>query len=230
MMYLLLVLLVTLILIIVYKLRKERSMNDYLVESLDQHIFEVQSMYEQMRGIKHDYVNQLQVLKTHAMMKNYDSLANYLSEMEHELNQVDTIVMSGNIVVDALVNSKLTLAKNHGIELNAKAIAPAKLSISDLDLGIVIGNLLSNAYESSLKSDKKTIRFYLAPIKGNLYISCSNSTQGKVRSLISSKIGNHGHGLNRIDQIVNKYKGWVVRESEEDIFVSEIYIPLTDNL
>lgn len=230
MMYLLLVLLVTLILIIVYKLRKERSMNDYLVESLDQHIFEVQSMYEQMRGIKHDYVNQLQVLKTHAMMKNYDSLENYLSEMEHELNQVDTIVMSGNIVVDALVNSKLTLAKNHGIELNAKAIAPAKLSISDLDLGIVIGNLLSNAYESSLKSDKKTIRFYLAPIKGNLYISCSNSTQGKVRSLISSKIGNHGHGLNRIDQIVNKYKGWVVRESEEDIFVSEIYIPLTDNL
>lgn len=230
MMYLLLVLLVTLILIIVYKLRKERSMNDYLVESLDQHIFEVQSMYEQMRGIKHDYVNQLQVLKTHAMMKNYDSLENYLSEMEHELNQVDTIVMSGNIVVDALVNSKLTLAKNHGIELNAKAIAPAKLSISDLDLGIVIGNLLSNAYESSLKSDKKTIRFYLAPIKGNLYISCSNSTQGKVRSLISSKIGNHGHGLNRIDQIVSKYKGWVVRESEEDIFVSEIYIPLTDNL
>lgn len=228
MIYFILILLVILICGGFYKLYQERKMNDYLLASLDQHISEVQSMYEQMRGIKHDYVNQLQILKTHSQNKNYKDLSNYLGEMEHELNQVDTIVMSGNIVIDALVNSKLTLAKNQGIHLSAKAIAPQKLSVSDLDLGILIGNILSNAYESALKTDAKFIRFYLAPIKGNLYISCSNSVKGKVRSFLSSKGASHGYGIKRIDAVVDKYKGWSVRASEDGVFVSETYIPLKD--
>ena len=228
MIYLIILLFIILIVGGVYKLYQERKMNDYLLASLDQHISEVQSMYEQMRGIKHDYVNQLQILKTHSQNENYKDLSNYVNEMEHELNQVDTIVMSGNIVIDALVNSKLTLAKNQGIHLSAKAISPQKLSISDLDLGILIGNILSNAYESALKTDTKFIRFYLAPIKGNLYISCSNSVKGKVSSFLSSKGDAHGYGIKRIDSVVEKYNGWSVRASEDGVFVSETHIPLKD--
>lgn len=228
MIYLLTGMLLLLLILVLFRFKKQSSMNAYLEQSLDQHIFEVQSMYTQMRGIKHDYVNQLQILKTHAQQDNIDMIRSYLQEMEHELNQVDTIVMSGNVVIDALVNSKLTLAKEAGIELNAKAIAPQKLSITDLDLGIIIGNVLSNAYESALKTERKMIRFYLAPIKNNLYISCTNSTQGKVKSFVTEKIGHHGYGISRIDQTVNKYKGWVTRESEDNFFVCEIYIPLTD--
>lgn len=127
MIYLIILLFIILIVGGVYKLYQERKMNDYLLASLNQYISEVQSMYEQMRGIKHDYVNQLQILKTHSQNKNYKDLSNYVNEMEHELNQVDTIVMSGNIVIDALVNSKLTLAKNQGIHLSAKAISPQKV-------------------------------------------------------------------------------------------------------
>lgn len=227
MIYILLGILIFMVAVVIVKLRKQNEMNDYLAESLDHHILEVQSIYQQMRGIKHDYMNQLQVLKTHSQQGHIDELESYLNEMEHELNQVDTIVMSGNIVVDALVNSKLTLAKSAGITLNAKAIAPQKLPISDLDLGIIIGNIISNAYESALKTEDKTIRFYLAPIKNNLYISCTNSTVGKVRNFISQKTGHHGYGLVRVDQTVKKYDGWVVRASENNIFVCEVYIPLT---
>lgn len=227
MIYILLGILIFMVAVVIVKLRKQYEMNDYLAESLDHHILEVQSIYQQMRGIKHDYMNQLQVLKTHSQQGHIDELESYLNEMEHELNQVDTIVMSGNIVVDALVNSKLTLAKSAGITLNAKAIAPQKLPISDLDLGIIIGNIISNAYESALKTEDKTIRFYLAPIKNNLYISCTNSTVGKVRNFISQKTGHHGYGLVRVDQTVKKYDGWVVRASENNIFVCEVYIPLT---
>lgn len=220
-------LLFLILIFLIYRNKKQSQMNDYLSESLDQHILEVQSMYKQMRGIKHDYANQLQVLKTYSQHENYDSLDSYLNEMEHELNQVDTIVYSGNVVVDALVNSKLTLAQNQGIRLNAKAIAPKDLPLSDLDLGIIIGNLLSNAYESALKTDDKIIRFYMAPIKGNLYISCTNSTLGTVRSFVSEKVGNHGYGIMRIDKTVKKYNGWLNRKSEENVFVCEIFIPLS---
>jgi hypothetical protein len=83
------------------------------------------------------------------------------------------------------------------------------------------------AFEAALKSREPFIRLYIAPIKGSLYINCTNSTYGKVQSFLSTKRGlEHGFGITRIDRIVKKYDGWVQRASEEEVFSSEITIPL----
>jgi len=48
-----------------------------------------------------------------------------------------------------------------------------------------------------------------------------------VQSFLSTKRGlEHGFGITRIDRIVKKYDGWVQRASEEEVFSSEITIPL----
>lgn len=220
-------LLVLIILGLVVYIRRLQKTSAFLARVIEQHVAEVDSMYRQMRGIRHDYKNQLQIIKTHLQWDQLSELKEYLNQMEHELNTVDTIVQTGNVAIDAIVNSKLTLARDQGIALNAKAIVPSDIPFSSLDMGILIGNLLSNAYESALKTDEPFIRLYIAPIKGNLYISCTNSTSGKVESLITTKLGlNHGFGIGRIDQIVTKYGGWITRASEHGVFASEITLPL----
>ena len=54
----------------------------------------------------------------------------------------------------------------------------------------------------------KFIRIYMAMQKKQLYISVSNATNESVRKIdkeyITNKRGNHGHGLKRIDLIVEK--------------------------
>lgn len=74
------------------------------------------------------------------------------------------------------------------------------------------------------------IRLYIGQFKEQLYISVSNATNETVRKLdeeyITHKRGNHGHGLKRINLIVEKYDGFINRKNEAGVFVTEIMLPL----
>ena len=97
---------------------------------------------------------------------------------------------------------------------------------------VVIGNLIDNAVESCEKVPKEQqfIRLYIGQFKEQLYISVSNATNETVRKLdeeyITHKRGNHGHGLKRINLIVEKYDGFINRKNEAGVFVTEIMLPL----
>lgn len=70
-------------------------------------------------------------------------------------------------------------------------------------------------------------------VKKQLYISVTNSTHGKVERngmrFISSKQGVHGFGLLRIDSIVAKYGGFLNRQSENNVFATEVLLPLQND-
>lgn len=72
--------------------------------------------------------------------------------------------------------------------------------------------------------------FILDSSREQLYISVSNATNETVRKLdeeyITHKRGNHGHGLKRINLIVEKYDGFINRKNEAGVFVTEIMLPL----
>lgn len=110
---------------------------------------------------------------------------------------------------------------------------PEEISISDIDLCVLIGNILDNAVESCEAMEEKEERFlrvYISILKQQLYISVTNSTKEKLRKFdfeyITNKRGNHGHGLKRIDNIVNKYDGFINRKNEPGVFVTEIMLAL----
>ena len=45
-------------------------------------------------------------------------------------------------------------------------------------------------------------------------------------SYLSTKEGEHGYGLFRIDRVAKKYGGFVNRQNEEGIFATEITLPI----
>lgn len=66
--------------------------------------------------------------------------------------------------------------------------------------------------------------------KQQLYISVSNATNEVIRKLdreyITNKRGNHGHGLRRINLIVEKHQGYISRQNEPGVFATEIMLPM----
>lgn len=186
-----------------------------------------------MRGWRHDYHNHLQVIKAYRSLDENDKLDTYLNSLETDLESVDTLIKSGSVMVDAILNSKLSLAKSRAITIKAKAVVPKDISISEIDLCVIIGNLLDNAIEASLRIDEETKRFirvYMDLKRDNLYLSVTNSSGGKIRKqdgwYISSKGENHGFGLMRVDKIVEKYAGYIKRRDEKGAFTSEVMLPL----
>ena len=181
---------------------------------------------------RHDYHNHMQTLKAYLSMNQLTEMSEYLDHLEEDLDSIDIAIKTGNTSVNAILSSKVSIAQRNNINVNCKASVPPSLKISDVHLCTIIGNLLDNAIEScqKLEVDKRFIRIYIGLFKEQLYISVTNSTnqthRKKLTELITSKKGEHGFGLRRIDKIVDQYDGYLNRKNEPGVFATEIMLPL----
>ena len=143
--------------------KAKKQIDAYQRELIETHYREVDNMYRQIRGWRHDYRNHIQTMKAYAAVGNWDALQNYLDLLDEDLTRVDTVIKTGNPMTDAILNSNISLARAKGIEVVADAHIPVKLKSSEIDLCCIIGNLFDNAIETSMKlpENQRLIRVYL---------------------------------------------------------------------
>lgn len=213
----------------------DRKIAAYQSELIETHYREVDNMYRQMRGWRHDYRNHIQTMKAYAANGDLAAISTYLDLLDEDLTTVDTVIKTGNPMTDAILNSKISLAKAKGIEVVADAHIPVKLRSSEIDLCCIIGNLFDNAIEASVRlpEGKRLIRVYMDMKGTQLYISFTNFTDGKKmrktgKVFRSTKGDGHGFGLVRMDAIVERLDGYLSRNSEDGAFTTEILLPQTE--
>ncbi len=211
----------------------DRRIAAYQRDLIETHYREVDNMYRQMRGWRHDYRNHIQVMKAYAASGDMEAIRNYLDSLEQDLTTVDTVIKTGNRMTDAILNSKISIARTKHIDVIADANIPVELGLSEVDLCIIIGNLFDNAIEASmtLPEDRRQIRVYMEVKNTQLYISFTNFTaQGKQTKIgkrfASTKGEGHGLGLLRMDNIVERLGGYLNRNSEDGAFTTEILLPV----
>ena len=210
----------------------DRRIAAYQRELIETHYREVENMYRQIRGWRHDYRNHIQALKVLARNGDLDGIREYLDLLDTDLNTVDLAVKTGNAMADAILNSKISLAKSRDIPVQVDAHIPVKLRMSELDLCCIMGNLFDNAIEASLPlpPDQRLIRVYMDMKGTQLYISFTNFTAEKKRTKVAGRFrttkgDGHGFGLVRMDAIVERMEGYLSRNSEDGAFTTEILIP-----
>lgn len=224
--------------ILILKSKYDKRLSDFQDSVLKKQRDEVQNIYQTMRAWRHDYHNHIQSIKAMLAMQKFEELDAYLGTLEQDLDSIDIAIRTGNVGLDAILSSKVSIARKNNIEVNCTAKVPETLKISDVHLCAIVGNLLDNAIEACEKIKggadptlpAKFIRIYIGLFKEQLYISVSNSTNAKHRrrlnELVTSKLGEHGFGLRRIDKIAEKYDGFVNRKNEPGIFATEVMLPL----
>ena len=213
--------------------REEDKTIIYQNKLMKQQMDEIENIYMTMRGWRHDYHNHLQSLKGYLSLNKVDQMKSYLNELETDLDSIDTLYHSGNLQLDSILNAKLAIAEKGQIRIHCDASIPPQLHVSDLDLCVILGNLLDNAIESCRKiknPDERFIRVYIGILKKQLYISITNATSETVKQrtdhYFTTKRGDHGHGLKRVDQVVKKYDGYLNRQNEPGVFATEMILPL----
>lgn len=209
-----------------------KQLSAYQNELIQTHYEEVENMYRQVRGWRHDYRNHIQVMKSYVAAGDLEAIKGYLNELDEDLSTVDTVIRTGNRMTDAILNSKISLARARMIPVIAEAHVPVALKTAEIDLCIIIGNLFDNAIEASmaLPEEKRMIRVYMDMKGTRLYMSFTNMTaSGKLKKtggiFRTTKGSEHGFGLVRIDSIVERYHGYLSRNSEEGAFTTEILLP-----
>lgn len=203
---------------------------EYQKEQSRQHLGEVRGIHMEMRGYKHDFHHHLQTLKGYLLAGEVERACRYIDALDEQLQNVDTLLKTGNVSLDAILSAKLSQAKREGIQVNIKAHVPDVLNLSDVELSIIVANLLDNALEACREAEgERFIRIFISMKGSMLYFSMLNSAGGKKKKsgglFVSRKSGIHGFGLRRAQTIIEEHGGWCKFNSEEGAFSSEFLVP-----
>ena len=167
---------------------------------------------ENIKTFRHDVKNHALTLKYYIDNYDRDGATGYLDNILDFINYSKEHAKSGNFEIDSLINYKMDLAEKSNIKAEVYLAIPHKLNINPFDLSIVIGNLLDNAIEATLKAENKFINISIELDRNVLYISISNSYNGNLK-LTNSKLettkdnDNHGIGISSVQKSIEKYNG-----------------------
>lgn len=202
-------------------------------EQARQHLDEVRSIQREMRGFKHDLRHHLQAIKGQLEAGQIDRAMAYLDELDRNLQRVDTLIKTGNVTLDAIVSAKLAQARAEGVAVTVEANVPDRLTLSDLELSTLVGNLLDNAVEGCRSASGERFLRLTIRMKGRMmYFYLINSAgEKKPRQgalFRTGKPGAHGFGLRRVQAILKKRDGWIRLGSEEGAFTAEFLVPAAE--
>ena len=156
---------------------------------------------KKIRAIRHDMKHHIREINSLAEAGKLYELKKYSDELMGDINGSETVFNTGNIT-------------------------PENMGISAMDINIIMGNLLDNAYENAIKVKDSYIKVNVKYNGNMLYIYVSNTFDGKVEeengNIVSLKGKEHGYGLENINRIAEKYGGNIKIEHSDKRFVVSV--------
>ena len=198
---------------------QKRSILQNQMTQMQRDIEEIQDIYADMRGLRHDmrgHLENIAAVIRRTSGKDREELDNYIEKMETTVSRLDFAYRTGNPVTDVIIHQKKQEAEKQNIFFEADFIYPGKQQIDVYDIAIVLNNALENAIEASSTARGKkriSLRSYM---KGKLFfIEVENDFWGEI--IFDSETGLpasskddsnlHGLGMENIQRCAKKYMG-----------------------
>lgn len=210
-----------------------------------EYINNLETIINIIRREKHDFANHLNAIHAICVINKPDALERikkYINNLTDGLKASYKIFDTGNVYIDGLLVVKSNYAYENNINLDVDIEAPLSLlDVVDNDLISIISNIIDNAFECLISSDKKDNRAVsmCTYIENNeYYISIANNGPKIPENIIDRIFENgfstkkekaeHGLGLYIVNSMLKKHNGHiqVISSDEETEFLMRF--PLKD--
>ena len=230
------------ILIVLYAEQAKGASDQRLKAELAEHHYAMQEQYydqlraeqEETRAMFHDINKSLQAMRALASEANSEGANSLLSETQKIFEDLGTVVDVGNNVVSIILNEYRQLADDAGITFDYDVSIPHTLSITAVDLYVLLGNTLDNAIEAceSLPEEQRYIHLQFRTFHEILFLQIKNPYSKDYPLRIRGK--NHGYGLQNVRKCVKKHNGHISAEQENGVFTLSLRladcVPATTNM
>lgn len=193
---------------------KQREVFSSQMQDLESHITEVERLYRDMRGLRHDMGNHLMTLEQLYVQGAYEEAGEYARSLQDEVQDRALDVASGNPVTDVILSGRKKEAEEKGIAFGCDFHYPLGAALNAFDVSIILNNALSNAIDAAEQERQPCISVCSYRRKNMYIIEVANSytgefTMDEARGLpVTSKSGSgHGFGLASIRHAAHKYLG-----------------------
>lgn len=156
-----------------------------------------------------------------------------INEIEKAVSLFDSIVKTGNDVLDTILTEKSLKCSSNDIQLICVADGKVLNFMKDEDIYSLFGNALDNAIEATLKCndvEKRIIDVELYSSGNLITISISNPNVEKIilkdglPLTTKNDHNSHGYGMKSIRYIVEKYNGNLIIDCNNNIFALSILL------
>lgn len=209
-----------------YELMKEKE--KYSKESMEI----IKRSNEELREFKHDLKNYLLPLQEAMETMPQSEMAKVWEKINQKIEDVQTLIQTGNSYVDSMINTKITLARSEKVDVKCTILSKME-GIDDLEFCSVFGNLMDNAIEAERKvTEKKEIIIFVEEKMGYLRLEIQNKIEKSVlnenSSLNTTKkdTSSHGIGHKSIKRTMQKVGGALKYYETGDLFCAEAVFPI----
>ena len=193
------------------------------VSDMKKHIGEVEKLYQDIRSLRHDMGNHIQMLE-HLVAENHmDDAAEYMEHLKKEWNKISPEIKTGSPVIDVILMEKLREAKEKQIHY------PKDTKLNAFDLSVILNNALDNCMEN-VSGENPYISISSFRKNSIFMITIKNRYEGELNYKDSdlpetTKSGKeHGIGLHNIRRVARMYMGDIFLEQENQEVVLSIML------
>ena len=191
------------------------------------HYVNLQSSHEEIRQLRHNLrsicIGTIAELKSGKIENAMLELQNSIDITERSSKAIDT----GHPSIDAIVENKLNKCDELKISTNISYQYAEPITINEIEIAVIIGNILDNAIEACQKVTdiNKEIWGSITVDKQNIIINIKNTAESS-NNLKTSKADkkSHGYGLKSITHIAKKYNGYAKFLFDNNIFTSYVIL------
>lgn len=181
----------------------------------------------------HDLKHQIAALK---LISDETQRNDSIHSLEQAVMIYDAIAETGNKILDSVLTEKSLLCEAQGIELTYMADGTCLDFMDAVDLYTMVGNALDNAVESAGQlsdPEQRTISMMIFSRAGLVFFQVENYYQGELSfdgplpRTSKSDLDYHGFGLKSIQNIAEKYGGFLTVQAKDHIFMLRATVPET---
>ncbi|MDO4547356.1 MAG: GHKL domain-containing protein [Clostridia bacterium] len=191
-----------------------------------------QNTIDELNRECHDLKHQLALM--HAC-KDFDVHKVFAQRMEAIVRGHESIVQTGNSVLDLILTEKQSVCQKKSIRLTYMVDPNPLEALSPIDVCTIFDNALENAIEASAEvndAQRRIINLKVTQKSRLMYIHIENyfehSLRWKEGELMTTKssINYHGFGLKSIRYAISQYDGHMNISTRDNWFRVDIVIPL----
>lgn len=189
---------------------RQRELLGRQMTDMQSHIAQVERLYRDMRGLRHDMGNHLTTLRELYDKGEYEAAAQYAEKLGGQIRETTGEVASGNPVTDVILSDRKREMEEKGIVFDCDFHYPQGGNIDAFDLSIILHNALANAIEARPARVSLVSRL----VRNLFIIEAANDYDGELVTEaagglpVSTKEGEgHGFGLPGIRRVARRYLG-----------------------
>jgi len=192
----------------------------------------LEELTDRLKSERHDFNHHLGVIYGLLESGDSDKAGEYASQLVTTAGEYHNLVNVPYPMVRAMLNYKLSAAKDKNIRLKLHVGIPEGLALPEFDLTVILGNLLDNAVEACMTVGEgdRYIGLNMLYKPDYLIIQTENPVneasepQHGSRKTTKSDTENHGYGLRNIEFLAHKHNGFMKTARENGVFNVDVAI------